>query len=159
MKKLTGFEFIIASSDEDFSAAKKLFREYSNSIKIDLGFQNFEKEMEEIKNQYGKPEGGLILIKNSFGFIGCVGIRKFNKEIAELKRMYIKPDYNGLGLGRVLLDNVLLLAKELKYRKIYLDTLSSMKAAVHIYKAAGFKETAPYRFNPSKEALYFEKVI
>lgn len=158
-KTLTGFEFIIANSEEEFSAGKKLFREYSKSIKIDLSFQNFENELEEIKKQYKKPEGGIVLIKHNLEFVGCTGIRKLKNNIAELKRMYVKPDYQGLGLGKKLLEIAILLAKELNYSKIYLDTLSSMKSAVNIYKAAGFKEIKPYRFNPSEEALYFEKVI
>jgi ribosomal protein S18 acetylase RimI-like enzyme len=92
-------------------------------------------------------------------FIGCAGIRKFKDNIAELKRMYIKPGYRGVGLGNKLLEIALLRAKELDYSKIYLDTLSSMKSAVKIYKTAGFKEIKPYRFNPSEDALFFEKVI
>ena len=49
IKTFHGCKFIIADSEEEFSAAKKLFREYSKSIKIDLSFQNFENELEEIK--------------------------------------------------------------------------------------------------------------
>ena len=146
MKNFPGFEFIIACSEEEFSAGENLFNEYSKSIKIDLSFQNFENDLKEISKQYNKPEGGIVLIKHNLEFIGCAGIRKFKDNIAELKRMYIKPDYQGL-------------AKELNYSKIYLDTLSSMKSAVKIYKAAGFKKIKPYRFNPSEEALFFEKVI
>lgn len=152
-------KFIIADSKEEFSVAKKLFREYSKCIKIDLSFQNFENELEEIKKQYREPEGGIILIKYNLEFIGCAGIRKFKDNIAELKRMYIKPGYRGVGLGKKLLEIALLRAKELDYSKIYLDTLSSMKSAVKIYKTAGFKEIRPYRFNPSEDVLFFGKVI
>ena len=159
MKNFPGFEFIIACSEEEFSAGENLFNEYSKSIKIDLSFQNFENDLKEISKQYNKPEGGIVLIKHNLEFIGCAGIRKFKDNIAELKRMYIKPDYQGLGLGKQLLKIAILLAKELNYSKIYLDTLSSMKSAVKIYKAAGFKKIKPYRFNPSEEALFFEKVI
>ena len=121
-----------------------------------MGFQNFEKEPEEIIRQYGKPEGGLILIKKDLDFIGCTGIRKFKLNIAELKRMYIKPGYNGLGMGRVLLENALMLTKELKYKKIYLDTLSSMKTAVHSIKLQDLKKQSHTGLIPAKK-LYILK--
>ena len=47
-------------------------------------------------------------------------------------------------------------AKELGYKKMRLDTLATMYPAVRLYKKTGFYEIDPYRFNPIKEAKYFE---
>ena len=70
-----------------------------------MKFQNFTKELNELKTQYGFPYGGLYLILNKNDkYIGCGGIRKFKDGVAELKRMYIKKEYRGKGLGRKLLE-------------------------------------------------------
>jgi ribosomal protein S18 acetylase RimI-like enzyme len=37
-----------------------------------------------------------------------------------------------------------------------LDTLGHMKAAIRLYTTLGFKEIAPYRFNPDPTAKYME---
>jgi ribosomal protein S18 acetylase RimI-like enzyme len=42
------------------------------------------------------------------------------------------------------------------YDYMRLDTIPSMKHANMLYKALGFKEVAPYRFNPIEGATFFE---
>lgn len=159
MNEKSEYEFIIARSDSDYLNAKALFREYAESLDINLCFQDFDTELNEINIQYSAPTGGLILIKKDNLFIGCAGIRKLVKGVAELKRMYIIPHYRGLGLGKILLEKAIELARKIGYRKIRLDTMTTMKAAVNLYTRYGFKEINPYRFNPSPEVLYLEKDI
>lgn len=153
------YDLIISESQNDFYEGKLLFKEYAESLGFDLSFQNFEKELSEINIQYGPPSGFLLLIKTNNQYIGCVGIRKFNEDSAELKRMYIKPSYRGAGLGKMLLDKAIELTSSLNYKRVLLDTLSSMKPAIKIYEDYGFKKCKPYRFNPHEDVLYFEKVL
>jgi putative acetyltransferase len=152
------YRFLLVSDPKGFDKARVLFREYAAEIKINLCFQDFETELKEIHLQYHKPSGGLILITDPEGgaAVGCVGVRKLEVHVAELKRMYIKEEYRGLGLGERLLDEAIRLAKELKYRQIRLDTLGFMKAAIRLYRARGFKEIKPYRYNPRKDAIFYE---
>ena len=125
-----------------------------------MEFQNFTKELHEIKTQYGFPDGGLYLILSKNGkYIGCGGIRKFKDGVAELKRMYIKKEYRGKGLGRKLLEKLIQLATDLKYEKIWLDTLESLQAATNLYREYGFAEHEPDRFNPNPNVIYFELII
>ena len=152
------YKFKLVKDDEGFMKAKKLFLEYAEAIQVDLCFQDFENELEEIDIQYSKPSGGIfIIIDNETGeSVGCVGIRRFENKIAELKRMYVKDSHRKKGLGKKLLDKAIKLAKELKYEKIYLDTLDSMKTAITLYKSNGFREIKAYRYNPIKGVKYFE---
>lgn len=156
MNKKISPEIKIANSKEEFEAAKMLFTEYSNKLGFDLCFQNFKEELQEIKIQYNKPHGGLILLKNNIGFIACVGIRMFNIRIAELKRMYVKEEFRGYGYGKLLLNEAIKLAKNLGYEKIWLDTLQNMEAAISLYKKNGFKNIESYRENPIAGAEYLE---
>jgi putative acetyltransferase len=152
-------EFFRATLPEDYTMARQLFREYATAIGIDFCFQNFEKELEEIAQQYGPPTGGLILCGFENEVAGCAGIRGIDNETAELKRMYIKPAWQGKGWGKQLLDASLQLAKHLHYSKIRLDTFPSMKAARALYLSAGFTEISPYYRNPNEEVIFMEKIL
>ena len=151
--------FYLAETDDDYDNARILYQEYAASIMINLDFQHFEDELDNLKEMYGKPHGGIILATDGQEIFGCVAIRKFNNTTAELKRMYIKSAYQNKGIGKNLLHEAIQLAKKYNYRLIKLDTLNSMDKAIHLYKLAGFYETPPYYQNPIPTAIYFEKVI
>ena len=148
-----------ALTEDDFDNAKQLFQEYALSIGINLEFQQFEKELQIIKEMYGPPSGGIILVKSDENFMGCIGIRKISDTVGEIKRMYIKPAYQKRGLGRELLYKALELAKSCGYNTIRLDTLQDMVPAIRLYKEAGFYEIPAYYFNPMATAVYFEKQL
>ena len=146
-----------ASSPQSYTIAKQLFMEYAAELEIDLSFQNFNKELDNIQKQYSRPEGILFILFDQQGFpIGCFGIRALENSICELKRMFLKKRVRGTGLGKLMMTKAIESAKELGYKKMRLDTLASMHPAVSLYRKIGFYEIDPYCFNPVKEAKYFE---
>ena len=149
--------YIHATSDADYAAAADLFRAYATWLNIDLGFQHFSEELQQLKKMYALPVGGIILCKIDDGAIGCVGIRKQEEEIAELKRMYVQPAFQHKGIGKELLEEAIKLAIECGYKKIRLDTLSNMHPAINLYTQYGFYEIPAYYYNPEPTAVYFEK--
>lgn len=152
-------EFLFANTNEDYAAAAELFSEYATWLNIDLSFQNFEKEMQALEAMYSLPYGGIILCKEAGVFIGCVAIRKIDDENAEMKRMWIKTNQQGKGLGSILLNKAVDLARSCGYKKIKLDTLSHMTPAMNLYKQNGFVEIPAYYYNPNETVIYFEKLI
>jgi putative acetyltransferase len=152
-------EIIIAKTTMEYEAASILFQEYAKWLDIDLSFQHFEEELLHLKEMYGYPNGAILLSRKENIYTGCIAIRKKTGGVAELKRMYIKPNYRNAGIGFSLLEKALAIAKELEYKKIRLDTLDTMHAAIHIYKNLGFREIEPYYFNPEKNAIFFEKIV
>ena len=152
-------EIIIANTESDYAEAAILFKEYAAWLNIDLGFQNFDEELLQLKEMYSHPNGAIILSKNENIFTGCVAVRKKENDIAELKRMFIKPAYRKEGIGALLLQKALAIAKDLQYKKIRLDTLSTMTPAINLYKRYGFYEIEPYYYNPEKNAIFFEKIL
>ncbi len=149
----------LASTNSDYASAGELFRAYAASLHISLDFQHFDEELDALKQMYAKPRGGIILAREQDKVCGCVALRKFSDQAGELKRMYIQPGYQKRGIGKMLLEQALLLAKECNYTMVKLDTLNSMIPAINLYKQAGFYETPPYYHNPIETAVYFEKVI
>ncbi len=152
-------EYKAANNETEFERGKKLFREYVISLGVDLSFQDFDKELKTVSEQYNKPKGALLIAYIDKIQVGCAGIRSFDNDIAELKRMYVKDEYRGLKIGIGLLERTLTLAKELGYKKIRLDTLENMKTAQSLYKSFGFYQIAPYRFNPLIGTVYMEKEL
>lgn len=152
-------KFELATTGEEFDFAKDLFQQYAKSLSIDLSFQDFTNELKTIDKQYSKPGGALLLAYDNNAAIGCVALRKFDSETAELKRMFIRPEYRKHKIGKKLLELITEIAKELNYKKMRLDTLPDMEQAQRIYKAHGFYEIPPYRFNPVPGTVYMEKEL
>ena len=148
-----------AITEKDFDTGKQLFREYSDSLRVDLSFQDFEKELSTIQTQYNAPNGCLFLVFDGDQAIGCAGVRKLDGETAELKRMYVKDGYRGLKIGVHLLERCIEKSGELGYKKMRLDTLASMTRAQELYRSFGFYEISSYRFNPLEGTVYMEKVL
>lgn len=149
-----------ATSNEAYSIAIKLIKEYVSQLGVDLSFQNFNREIQNIEQQYARPKGIMIIVYNEHEkAIGCFGIRLYEASICELKRMYLKKEYRGMGIGKELLAKSIELGKDLGYKKMRLDTLPSMQAAIGLYKNMGFYEIPAYRFNPIEGTKYFEIVL
>ena len=152
-------EYLIVQNNEEYKAAAALFKEYAVWLGIDLSFQHFDEELENLKKMYNTADGGIILCKENNDFIGCVAIRRSAAGIAELKRMYVQPGHQHKGIGKDLLEHSLELAKSLNYECIRLDTLNHMTPAINLYKKYGFYEIPAYYHNPVSTAVYFEKKL
>jgi ribosomal protein S18 acetylase RimI-like enzyme len=143
-------DYILVNTEQHYNVDAALFKEYAYQLNIDLGFQRFEEELQELKEMYNPKNGGIILCKNKGEYIACVAIRKINDQIAELKRMVVRPACQGQGIGKLLLEKAIELAKNCGYTCIRLDTLNYMTAAINPYKQNGFYEIEGYYFNPNK---------
>jgi putative acetyltransferase len=150
------FTISAATLPEHYACALRLFKNYQRWLGIDLCFQHFNDELNEIPSMYGPPLGALLLAKMDNHYVGCVGLRLLEPGIAEMKRMYLAVPARGLGIGRALAERCVLVARDLGYTAIRLDTLPRLGVATAIYRKLGFIEIAPYRHNPDPETLFFE---
>lgn len=144
------------ASAAEWRTARRLVEEYAASLNLDLSFQNFAQELEQLESEYSAPAGAFLLSRKDGVFVGCVGLRKLSDSVGEIKRLYVEPAARGLGLGEVLVRSIVDEAKQLKYTRLVLDTLPSMLAARSLYQALGFKPIAPYRYNPVAGTAYLE---
>ncbi len=140
--------------DPDLTEVRVLFREYAESVGVDLCFQGFEQELAELPGDYVPPRGILLLGLVDGRSAGCIGVRPFQADTCEMKRLYVRPAYQGRGCGLLLAQRAIEWATSAGYSRMVLDTLPSMATAQRLYESLGFVDIPPYRFNPVPGARY-----
>ena len=173
----------IFTSDDGpaLKATRALFREYADSLSVDLCFQDFDTELATLPGDYAEPRGALLLalidappgtaddqstakLQYAGGRLvyvaGCCALRPLDNtdypNAAEMKRLYVRPAFRGLGLGRQLTEATLDAARRAGYACVLLDTLDDMEAARALYEELGFVEVPPYYHNPIAGAHYLK---
>ncbi|MEW6690813.1 MAG: GNAT family N-acetyltransferase [Pseudomonadota bacterium] len=154
-----------AASPHDLRDAVTLFREYAELVAEALCFQDFDRELASLPGEYAPPGGVLLIARDAEAAArsttggnaaGCVALRRLDAASGEMKRMYVRAAYRGAGLGRRLAAAVIEEARRREYRRLLLDTLPRLSAAIALYRDLGFRETGPYLARPTPGALCFE---
>jgi ribosomal protein S18 acetylase RimI-like enzyme len=148
-----------AGTEADFNAAKALFLEYQRELGVSLCFQSFDEELLQLHLMYGGSNGCLLLAIVDGNYAGCVAIRRKDTDTCEMKRLFVKPAFKNQGIGRKLVEQMLEEAILLGYKKMILDTLERLSAALHLYNSFGFKEIIAYYKNPLQGVVYLEKKL
>lgn len=60
------------------------FKEY-------LKLQNYDSEIDYLREKYGLPDGRLYIVEIDNTFVGCIGLKRIDNQNCEMKRLYIKP--------------------------------------------------------------------
>lgn len=145
---MTMIEIKAAELPRDLDTVRVLFREYAESLGIDLEFQGFEAEVAALPGKYEPPAGRILLAWRGTDALGCIALRPIDASTGEMKRLYVRPQARGEQLGRRLAERVCQEAREAGYARICLDTLPTMGAAQGLYQSLGFRSIEPYVFNP-----------
>jgi ribosomal protein S18 acetylase RimI-like enzyme len=150
---------IAAETDDRLNDTRGLLEEYAASLGVDLDFQNFHEELRHLPGDYAPPAGRLLLALWHGEIAGCIALRPFGEGICEMKRLYVRPRFQGLGIGRALAEAVIHEACMIGYARLRLDTLPSMTRARAMYAALGFRDIAPYRYNPIPGTAFMELLL
>ena len=144
----------------DLAAVREIFRKYASHLDIDLGFQDFDRELLELPGDYVQPRGVILLVKVDGLVAGCCALRPLDAvdypNACEMKRLYVRRAYRGLGLGRQLVEAILDAARRAGYACVLLDTLDDMESARALYVGLGFEDIPPYYHNPIAGAHYLK---
>lgn len=118
---------IIAAAYDEFGYSEEI--QASNRVKTKNLFEQYQQT------------GSLYLVAEvDSDVVGGGGLQDFSHimpGLCELKRLYLRPSARGLGLGRRLVEAILVFAKE-HYQGMYLETIQEMQGAIQLYNRLGF---------------------
>lgn len=143
---------VIIAPSTDVQLIGELFREYADSLGVDLSFQDFENELASLPGDYDP----ILVARIDDAVAGCAALHALDENVAEMKRLYVRPAFRGRDIGRLLSERLIDIARERGFERLRLDTLPSMTTARALYSALGFREIEPYRFNPIEGTAFLE---
>lgn len=150
----------IVNGEAYLSSIRQLIIEYTMMLGRDLGFQNLDEELQDLKQKYGGNKGRLLAgIAEDGTLAGCVAYHRLDDGCCEMKRLYVKPVYRHSGMGRQLAEAILLCAKQDGYSYMVLDTIEPLTSAIHLYEHLGFQRIDAYYDNPMADVIYMGKQL
>ncbi len=153
------FSIIDAHDVQWLNEIRTLFKSYEASLDTSLCFQEFKEELITLPGKYAPPEGCLLMAVADGTPAGCIALRSLGYRICEMKRLYIYPRFQGKGLGKRMVQEVIRRAREMGYTTMRLDTLPSMERAIALYTSVGFVDIEAYTHNPNAGVRYMELVL
>ena len=160
MNPVPVIDFIVPRVVSELDELRRIFREYAQSIQVDLCFQDFDRELANLPGDYAPPRGSVLMATVNGEVAGCCALRPLDAtdypNACEMKRLYVRPAFRGLGLGRDLAERTLDAARQSGYHCALLDTLDEMETARALYQDLGFEEVPPYYHNPLAGAHYLK---
>jgi putative acetyltransferase len=108
------------------------------------GFAIHDPEVDHMSAAYASPGAAYFVVEHDGVVMGGGGIAPLDAAdpasppVCELRKMYFLPRLRGMGAGRLLIDRCLTEARSVGYRRCYLETLTGMDAAIHLYERTGF---------------------
>ncbi|WP_035425755.1 bifunctional helix-turn-helix transcriptional regulator/GNAT family N-acetyltransferase [Halalkalibacterium ligniniphilum] len=89
-----------------------------------------------------KPDrGGLWIAEVNGEPVGSIAITKSSEKVAQLRWFIIDEKYQGLGIGKKLMNTAIVFCKEQGYQHVFLWTVSILKTARHLYQSYNFTLT------------------
>jgi len=121
---------IIRTAFHDFEVSCTNGTVYSDPTTDDL-YSLFQTEKSAL---FVAEEDGLIL--------GCCAILPTDNlpdDTTEIAKFYLSKGGRGKGIGKLLLEKCIEKAKDLGYKKVYLESIPEFSKAVSIYEKQGFQ--------------------
>ena len=145
-----------AAGPDDFRLVRTMFEEYADWLDVNLCFQDFEAELRSLPGKYARPRGCLLLADVEQTPAGVVGVRPIAEDTAEMKRLWVRSGFRSLGIGRLLAEASVAMARDAGYAAMVLDTLKDprLAAARDIYDRLGFREAPAHYHNPLDGVIY-----
>ena len=76
--------------------------------------------------------------------VGCGALRKYSGDEVEVKRVFVREEYRGQNIGGLLLEHLIVQAKESGYQRMILETGEFLASSVRLYARYGFERISNY---------------
>ena len=106
------------------------------------------------------PAVSFLVVRDGGEVVGCGALLRAPGGWGEVKRMYVQPDRRGRGIGRRVLAELEVLAREARLPLLRLETGIHNGDALALYRQAGFMEREPFGdYKPDPLSVFMEKRI
>lgn len=87
-------------------------------------------------------DGGELWVAEADNkIVGSIAITKSSDTIAQLRWFVLDEDYQGMGIGKKLMETALGFCKEKNYQHVFLWTVSTLNTARYLYQKYNFRKT------------------
>jgi putative acetyltransferase len=106
------------------------------------GFAINDPEVDWMSRAYSEPRCAYFVIERNGTVLGGAGVAPLidgEADVCELRKMYFMPELRGMGAGAAMMQRCLAAAREIGFRRCYLETLHGMDSAMRLYERSGFR--------------------
>ncbi|HEY6285850.1 MAG TPA: GNAT family N-acetyltransferase [Ktedonobacteraceae bacterium] len=119
-----------------------------------LGRGPWDDDVYAIEETYLNNQGEFLIGEWDGVFVAMGALRRTSSERAEIKRMRVHPDYQGRGLGQIILSELEARACAMGYKTLHLDTSVAQVPAQKLYEKNGFREVGRDIYQDLEVILY-----
>ncbi len=100
-----------------------------------------EKSVRQFAQKFDGEKECMLIAEQDGRPVGSIAIVRAGEDIAQLRYFLLEPEARGQGLGNALVVRALAFCRQKGYRSVFLETISVLEAARHIYAKNGFVRT------------------
>jgi ribosomal protein S18 acetylase RimI-like enzyme len=123
-----------------------------------LGRGPWDDDVYAIEETYHNNRGEFLIGEWDGIFVAMGAFRRTSPERAEIKRMRVHPNYQGRGLGQIILSELEVRARAMGYKILHLDTSVVQVPARKLYEKNGFREVGRDKYQ-GLEVILYEKQL
>jgi DNA-binding MarR family transcriptional regulator/predicted N-acetyltransferase YhbS len=125
---------------------------YENTYKFGRMFEYYV--MKGLTEFMNNTDGGELWIAEVDGkMVASIAITKSNDKVAQLRWFVLDENYQGMGIGKKLMETAIDFCKKQRYKHVYLWTVSVLETARYLYRKYNFtltEEKQNYEWTGSK---------
>jgi 8-oxo-dGTP pyrophosphatase MutT (NUDIX family)/ribosomal protein S18 acetylase RimI-like enzyme len=155
---MTNVQIFEAKEKADFEEGKILIDEYATYLEENRipDPVDFVQDINSYPKHYMPPDGAVLIARVNDQLAGCVSVRNFEPKICELKRLFVRESFRQLKIGKQLCFAIIEKAIELGFKKMRLDTVPEMVAAIGLYESLGFYRIKAYFQTDVEDTVFME---
>jgi ribosomal protein S18 acetylase RimI-like enzyme len=96
---------------------------------------------DEIRKRLADPKKLVIVAVIKNRIIGTITASFQDDKQVHLQSMGVLPDFQGFGIGHLLLEKIERITREKKYKRIYFECFEPLKKSIELYEKCGYKKT------------------
>lgn len=130
---------------KDDAAIANIVRQNLKKYHLDIpGTAYYDAELDHLSQYYSKDvqKRAYFIAENENGdILGGIGMEVFSgfEHCGEIQKLYVSENNKRQGIGQRLLETIEIYAKNNGIQRLYLETHSNLKEAVHLYEKNGYQ--------------------